>query len=105
MKIIGKTEQGFITTVTREEIKALLAVNDKRKEVEHFKSIDVGTELSFTVALSNLNLLKDVRLSGSYQTLNYLENAKTELDKLVNQIKSLEQPLLETQKAIKESQS
>lgn len=105
MKIIGKTSGGFIATITNEEVRALLAVNDKRKESENFKTIDVGTELSFTVALSNLNLLKDVRLSGSYKTLNYLNDARNELSKLVEQIHSLESPLLETQKMIKDSQS
>lgn len=105
MKIIGKTAEGFITTVTKEEIKALLAVTDKRREGEEFKRIDVGTELSFTVALSNLNLLKDIKLSGSYNTLNYLESAQKELNAVIEKVKSLEKPLVETQKMIYQSQS
>jgi hypothetical protein len=104
MKVIGKTSEGFITTVSNEEVKALLSINDSRKK-EKFDEIKVGTDLTFTVALTNLNLLKDLRLTGNYRTLHELLEAKNELQKAIDIVTKTDIALLEVQKIINESQS
>lgn len=102
MKIIAKTDNGFMCTVTSNEVKSLLGLNDTRKD-DIEKNIKIGTELTFTTALSNLNLLKDVRLSGSYKTLNKLQDSINELNGVLNVIKGCETPLVEIQKDISEA--
>jgi hypothetical protein len=104
MKIIGKTKEWFICTLTNNEIKSLLAVNDTRKEKPEEK-INTGDDLTFTTSLSNLNLLKDIRLSGSFSTLNNLKDAKSYIEKAIDVVEKCESPLIELQSKIRESQS
>ena len=75
MKILGKSNEGFIASLTNTEMKALLAMQDARKDNVREK-IQVGDDLTFTTALTNLNLLKDISLSDSYRALYELKRLK-----------------------------
>lgn len=104
MKIIGKNENGFIATIAHDEIGSLLSINDARRD--NIKDrIDIGTELTFTIALSNLSLLRDVKMSGSYSSLAHLKSAKEELDKLTTKLENMEKNLITVQEKIKTGQS
>lgn len=102
MKIIAKTDNGFLCTVTNNEVKSLLGLNDTRKD-DIDKNIKIGTELTFTTALSNLNLLKDVRLSGSYRSLDRIKDCIKEMTEVMKIIEGCETPLVEIQKDINEA--
>lgn len=104
MKIIGKTSEGFICTVTKTEISSILSVNDSRKE-DIEKNIRVGNDLTFTNSLTNLNLIKDIVLSGDYKSLGRLNDAIEQLEEIMNNINTLQEPLISIQKKIKESQA
>jgi hypothetical protein len=105
MKIIGKTTEGFICTITNNEIRSILSLTDeRRKDVE--KSIVAGTELTFTTALSNLSVLKDVKVNGNYEDFSYrIKQAKDKLDDIYNSLSAMNKPLIEIQSTIKERQS
>lgn len=104
MKIIGETNGGFIATISNDEIKSLLALGDERRgKVKD--TIKVGVDLSFTVALQNLNLAKDIQLSGAYTLLQELANAQGKLNTVIEQIQGLKAPLYTLQEAIKTGQA
>lgn len=103
MKIIGKTNGGFIIEASQTEMKALLANSDTRRaDIE--KTLVVGVELSFTTALHNLALVKDISIDGSYQTLGRLNDAYSELGKVIKIVEGVKEPLLTIQSKIKEAQ-
>jgi hypothetical protein len=101
MKVIGKTTEGYICTVTTAEVKSLLSINDARRE-DINKQIGTGTELTFTEALAKLNLIKDLKLSGSYTALNKLEDTIELLSKAKDIVEGLETPLITLQKEIEQ---
>lgn len=104
MKIIGKTKDGFIVTVSKNEIESLLSVNDgRRKKLE--ESINVGDELTFTTALANLNNIKDLNLSGSYKTLGKLKDARDEINAAIKVVEGCDVELLKIQSGLKEKES
>ena len=104
MKIIGETNGGFIATISNEEVKSLLALGDTRRE-KIKDAIRVGVDLSFTLALQNLSLVKDIQISGSYTTLGYLKNAQEQLTKIIESIEGLKVPLYQVQETIKTGQA
>lgn len=99
MKIIGQTRNGFILEADTNEINSLLALSDSRKGKA--ADVPVGTELTFTTALTNLNLIKDLSLTSDYRTLYELKQAKVEIDKAIDIVEKLKIPLIEIQKEIK----
>lgn len=104
MKIIANAPEGYITSLTFNEVKALLSVNDNRK-TDLTKNIRVGDELTFTVALANLNLLKDVRIEGSYEALGELKKAANMLQKSIDIIDNAGGHLTIIQDKIKNQQA
>ena len=103
MKIIGKTQNGFILEADNTEIKSVLALSDTRrgKTLE----IEVGTELTFTTALTNLNLIKDLSLTDRFKTLYELKEAKDQIENAIQIVEKVNTPLLEIQKEIKTRQN
>jgi hypothetical protein len=99
MKVIGKTENGFIIEASNLEIDSLLAANHVKKG--KYSELKVGEELTFTTALTNLNLIKDLSLSDNYRALHELKQAKEELEKAIKIVEGLNAPLTEVQKQIK----
>lgn len=104
MKVIGKTDKGFILEASNEEVKALLAKVDTRKGSVS-ASITIGTELTFTIALSNLDLLKDIRLSESGKALAALIVAKQRLEDVIQVVEKAEINLNAVQDKIKVQQA
>lgn len=104
MKIIGETNEGFIATVSYKEIDSILAIGDSRKGKVK-ESIKVGSDLSFTLALQNLNLIKDIQLTESYSVLSKLKDAMVSLDTVISNVEGLKTPLYEVKELIKTGQA
>lgn len=98
MKVIGTTTTGFIIEASNSEINSLLAIQHAKKGKP--SEIKVGEELTFTTALTNLNLIKDLSLTDSYKTLSRLKEAQIELNKAIEIVEGLKAPLAEIQKEI-----
>lgn len=97
MKIIAHTTEGYVVSISQKELKALLAKDDSRKANT---KLEIGTELSFTLALQNIEMLENLKISDSYQVLHYLKEAKIKLDGLVTGMIELEKPIIEVQRTI-----
>lgn len=91
MKIIGKTETGYLAELTKGEIKSILSKNDSRKSQSELK---IGDELTFTSALERLTILKDLSLTDNYKSLYKLIDAREELDKAIQIIKAANDSLI-----------
>lgn len=100
MKIIAHANKGYIIEASKGEVEALLGKTDGRRT----STLDIGTELSFTIALTNLNLLRDLKLNDSYRALYELKKAKEEVDKAVLVLESTNIELIKVQKTIIDQQ-
>lgn len=86
MKIIGKTADGFICEVSKSETRAVLGLNATEKDVDELK---VGGEVTFSKALHNLALLRDVRSSNVYYALQGAEKLQLEVNNVVTKLKAI----------------
>lgn len=86
MKIIGKTEKGFICEVTKSETRAVLGLNATEKQVDE---LNIGEEITFSKALHNLALLRDVRSSNIYYALQGAEKLQSEVNNVVAKLKAI----------------
>lgn len=102
MKVIGKTNNGFILEATNEEVKSLLPLTDNKRN--ELGKIGFGDDITFTTALTNLNLLKDIKMSESYSALTYLKNGRHELDGIIKKLEGVEAQLIVTQDKIRRNQ-
>ncbi len=102
MKVIGITNSGFLLEASNDEVKALLAVGDDRRN-DVPKNIKVGCNLTFSVALQNLNAIKDARLSQSNNYLgSSLKDAKSYIDKAIAIVEGFNEPITILRKEIEE---
>lgn len=101
MKVIGKTNGGFILEASDNEIKALLSAgDDKRKDLS---KLAIGNELTFTIALQNLNAIKDVRMSDRlYYLKNSLKDATKYIAELNTITESVSNPILLLEQEVKD---
>lgn len=86
MKIIGKSTDGFICEVGKSEVRAVLGLNATVKDVEE---LNVGGEITFSKALHNLALLRDVRSSNIYYALQGAEKLQSEVNSVVEKLKAI----------------
>lgn len=100
MKIIGKTSDGYIAAVSESEIKAMLSKDDSRRG----KGLEVGTEVTFTTALANMELLQDIKFNNvSYTSVKEkLSQVKNEIDKAVEVLARADEDLIKVQGVIKD---
>lgn len=103
MKVIGKTADGFICEVKEYELDAILGLNDTRKSKVKTE-ISAGAEITFDIALRNLDLLKDLKLTSSYGALTKLREAQSSLKSIIDVVEKTDLELLKVQERIKKSQ-
>lgn len=81
MKIIGHTTDGYLCQVSNVEMKSLLGRDDGRKRDN--SRIGIGNDITFTNALVNMEILKEISMSSSYGTLTQAKDALAKLEGIV----------------------
>lgn len=87
MKIIGKTADGFICEASEGETRAVLGLNATSDDV---KKLTVGNEITFSKALHNLSLLRDVRNSNTYNALEKAKLLQNEINSVVTKLQAID---------------
>lgn len=99
MKIVAKTNNGYLAEISDSEVKAIMSKNDSRKG----KTLSIGDELTLASALERLTLIKELNLNESYKTLGRLRAAREELEAALNIVEGLNQPLILIRKQLSEN--